>query len=199
MIATRDLDQTVDDLHEVLGTRPVEGGAHIGRGTRNYLVGLGDTCYLEVIAVDEAQPEPDQPRLFGLDKAFGPSRLVTWAVTADDFEAARTRADAAGAPLGEVGELRRAAAGGEVRVRLTERPDVLEDGVVPFLVDWGTTDHPAPNLPRVDLVGLRLSHPQPARIRRLLVALGVRPALVWGVTPALEVVVQGTHGLVALR
>jgi hypothetical protein len=78
---------------------------------------------------------------------LGPSRLVTWAVAPDDFDGALLRATAAGAPVGRVEQLRRASEPGEVSVRITERSDVLEDGEVPFLVDWGRTPIPHETCP----------------------------------------------------
>jgi hypothetical protein len=43
-----DLDQEIDRLDEWTGVRAVLGGRHPGQGTRNALIGLGLTKYLEL-------------------------------------------------------------------------------------------------------------------------------------------------------
>jgi hypothetical protein len=48
------------------------------------------------------------------------------------------------------------------------------DGVTPFLIDWGTTPHPASALPRLDLLGLRATHPDPDAVSAVLDALDVQ-------------------------
>ena len=54
--ATSDLAATIAWFAEATGVQPVEGGRHDGRGTRNYLVGLGPTAYLEIIGPDLERP-----------------------------------------------------------------------------------------------------------------------------------------------
>ena len=56
--------------------RPAVGGAHIGMGTHNALVSFG-SGYVELIAADPEQPDPAQPRPFGLDDLDG-HRLVAF-------------------------------------------------------------------------------------------------------------------------
>ncbi|GAW49606.1 uncharacterized protein PD653_4999 [Nocardioides sp. PD653] len=204
VVVTRDLAATVADIGTVVGVAPVPGGSHAHRGSRNYLLGLGGRRYLEIIAVDDAQQEPKVPRLFGLDGAFGRSRLATWGVRPLDFDEAVRAMAAGGHSPGMVSWLARPTAEGELRLRLTERPDVLEDGVAPFLVDWGDTPHPALPLPRVDLLTFRLFHPDPTGITDVLTRLGFdranAPTVTWAVTPGLELVVQAADGnLVSLR
>ena len=60
-------------------------------------------------------------------------------------------------------------AGETVSWRLTRRHDT----VVPFLIDWGTTPHPACNLPVAMLTSFAGSHPDPAKMKSALAALGV--------------------------
>ena len=136
--ATRDLEATVEALGRTTGVIASVGGRHLARGTRNDLADLGGGTYLEVIGPDPDQPHPAKPLPFGLDEVTHPV-LVAWAVRVTDMAAALVAARAAGWDPGEATPMAR------------ERPD----GVVlhwtltawepphAFLIDWGTTPHPA--------------------------------------------------------
>ena len=76
--ATPDLNASVEELANRLGTDPMPGGAHPGWGTRNALIGLGIGVYLEIIGPDPKQPEPERSRPFLIDD-LTEARLVTWA------------------------------------------------------------------------------------------------------------------------
>ncbi|MFD6156376.1 VOC family protein [Nocardia sp. NPDC060256] len=149
VLATPDLPDAVATVTRLLGVAPVPGGRHGGRGTRNFLLGLGDGGYLEIIGPDDDQPAPALPRPFGVDGLAEP-RLVTWAARVPDIDAAVTEARATGYDPGEASGMSRETPDGQVlRWRLTLAHD--HTGVVPFLIDWGATAHPSESLPQVTL------------------------------------------------
>ncbi|MFE6685291.1 VOC family protein [Streptomyces sp. NPDC057743] len=195
--ATLDLDRTVAEVAELTGFRPVLGGSHPGRGTRNHLLGLSSGAYLEIIGPDPAQPEPVQPRWFGIDALDGP-RLVTWAVRVTGIAGRVTRARAAGYDPGDpVAMSRRTPDGTELAWQLTPPAG---GGLAPFLLDWGDTPHPSgAGLPVLPLLSLSAAHPDPAAARAEWAALGVRwPGLPVAEGPVqLTAVVAGRHGPVA--
>ena len=78
---TPDIEETVDQLERRTGVRATPGGQHLGHGTRNALLALGPSMYLEILGPDPEQPEPDEPRWLGIDDLTAP-RLITWAATA---------------------------------------------------------------------------------------------------------------------
>jgi hypothetical protein len=172
--ATSDLSGTVARLAD-LGVALSPGGSHVGLGTRNHLADLGGGAFLEVIGADPDQPEPAQPRPFGIDALAG-ERLVTWAARVDGIDAALAAARVAGHDPGPAREMRRDRPDG-VRLswRLTAPPAPELDGLVPLLIDWADTPHPAASAARgARLVELRATHPEPGAVISWLDALGVR-------------------------
>jgi hypothetical protein len=166
--ATPTLDASVRHVAELTGVQPVEGGRHITLGTRNYLLGFGDSRYLEIIGPDPEQPAPAQPRPLGIDNLTEP-RLVAWAVRVHDIESCVAQALELGYDPGPVKSMSRRTPAGEL---LTWRVTNRHDAVVPFLIDWGNTPHPARDLPVVPLTAFYARHPAPAERLRRLAAIG---------------------------
>lgn len=168
--ATPDLDASVHHLTELTGVQPVEGGRHNGLGTRNYLLGFGDLRYLEIIGPDREQPEPAKPRPLGIGELAVP-RIVAWAVRVHDIEAHVARALERGYDPGPITSMSRHTPAGEL---LSWRVAYRYDAVVPFLIDWGFTPHPAHDLPVVPLTSFYGHHPVPAEPLRHLAAIGAQ-------------------------
>ncbi|MFB8280493.1 VOC family protein [Nocardia colli] len=198
VLATPDLPDAVATVTRLLGVAPVPGGRHVGRGTRNFLLGLGDGGYLELIGPDDDQPVPALPRPFGLDGLTEP-RLVTWAAQVTDIDGAVAAARAAGYDPGDPAEMSRATPDGQVlNWRLTLSNDGSHTGVVPFLIEWGSTTHPSVNLPQVTLRSLEVTHPDPTTISARLRALSVDIAVQPGLRPALIATLDGPAGTLTL-
>lgn len=168
--ATPDLDKAVRHLAEATGVQPVEGGRHATLGTRNYLLGFGDLRYLEIIGPDPEQPEPAQPRPLGID-LLTESRIVTWAIRTHDIETHVVRALEQGYDPGPVRSLsRRTPAGETLNWRVTSH----YGAVVPFVIEWGATPHPARDLPTVALTEFYAHHPEPGEIVSRLATIGAK-------------------------
>lgn len=75
ILAAPDLERTVAWLEEGLGIRLAPGGSHPTAGTRNFLLGLGDSAYLEVLGPDTGQSVPPAQLPFGLGQARPPPAL----------------------------------------------------------------------------------------------------------------------------
>ncbi len=173
VFATPNLEATVAELAERLGVEPVPGGRHVGRGTRNELVGLGRGAYLEIIGPDLDDPHPQMA--FGIERP-GRAGLAAWCARPDrPLEAVVADARAAGFDPGEIGEMsRRRPDDVLLRWRLTQ-PVIGPDHIapLPFLIDWLDSPHPAASLPEAaELLQLRLDHPDAALISDRLAALG---------------------------
>ena len=196
-----DLAAAIAALERRLGVRPGVGGQHLGRGSRNALLALGPTSYLEVIGPDPEQPPPARPRPFGMDRLTAPT-LVTWAVRAEEIDTRVAAARAAGWDLGGVLSMSRTRPDGlRLDWRLTTQRDPPPcDGLAPFLIAWGATPHPAVTAPRgCTLVALRAEHPDPSAVRALLAAIGVELEVGPAPAPLLIATLATPNGPVELR
>jgi Glyoxalase-like domain len=196
--AAPDLQAAVADVAERFGVRARIGGRHVGRGTRNALLALGPQTYLEIIAPDPEQPEPAVPRPFGLDSADR-GRLVRWAVACDDIDAAVAGARGHGYDPGDVVDGHRAEPAGTVlRWRMTSGE--MADGLAPFLISWGDTEHPARSAPRgLTLEAFRIEHPDPPSLLAALTALGANAEIKPAAAAALVARLSGPNGSMVLR
>ncbi|WP_405868074.1 MULTISPECIES: VOC family protein [unclassified Streptomyces] len=173
VLATPELAATVADFARRTGVTPAPGGAHVGFGTRNHLVSLGGSSYLEIIGPDPEQSEPDGPRPFDVDE-LASARTVTWAISPPDLDAAVAAARARGYDPGPVRPMsRRRPDGILLEWRLTDGDTAHPSGLVPFLIDWGSSAHPtSTGLPVTPLLHLSATAPDPDEIRPLLSAVG---------------------------
>lgn len=183
VIVAPDLTIGADYVRNALGVTPQAGGTHARMGTHNLLLRIGDTVYLEVIAVDPAAPSARRARWFGMDHRDprAPPALTTWVARtrALDSLLARCRHDP-----GEALPMSR----GALNWRITVPGDgaLPEGGLLPTLIEWHTAQHPATTLPDsgVRLEALVLRHPEPERFEPALAAIGCAgPLRVEGVAP----------------
>ena len=195
--ATPDLDATIRDLEALLNVRASIGGRHVGRGTRNALIAIGERAYLEIIGPDPDQPTPRTPRWFQIDTIDRP-RLVTWAAHANDIPALVASSPV---PLGAAAHGSRLREDGLTLSWQLTNPDVmLADGVVPFFIDWGTSPHPSSTAAHgLRLVDVRGEHPNADATRAMLTQLGIPLAVTSASRPALVATFQTAAGPAELR
>jgi hypothetical protein len=175
VIAARDLDEGVSYVASKLGVRAAPGGSHPAWGTRNALLAIGPEQYLEVIAPDPELTAPENGYPFGIEQLDRP-KLVTWAAKAYGIDDVVARARELGYDPGPVfdGE-RRLPDGTALRWRLTMPQLEYGDGIVPFLIDWGSSPHPAGGLPSAGRIsGFEAGYPDPGSISLSLAAMGIK-------------------------
>ena len=136
VLGARTLEEGAAFVERHLGVRPVAGGRHDGVGTHNMLLGLGNTCYLEIIAPDPAQPEPPHPRPFDLDDPAvrtmleAEPALLAWVARTPALDAVVARL---GPRAGEVRAMKR----GDLSWRMAFPPQRQDmDNLVPPLIQW---------------------------------------------------------------
>ncbi len=200
MYATPDLDVGIAAVEKLFGIRATPGGQHPGFGTRNALVALGPSCYFEILGPDPEQPKPAGPRRFGIDALKEP-QLIAWVARSTALEDLVARAAAKGIHLGNVmSGSRKRPDGTLLNWRYTDPSVVIEHRLVPYIMDWGTSPHPAATAAKgARLVALRLEDPDPARIERILRDLGLNVPVARGQQPMIVATIDGPKGRVELR
>ncbi len=187
-------------VEALVGMSAAPGGPHPGMGTRNTLMSLGDDVYLEIIAPDPEQPDPPSGRPFDID-AMSEGRLITFAVHASEGETIEdvTAAMAAcGEDPGPISAMSRVKPDGEeIHWSLTMSAG---PGLVPFVIEWGNTTHPATVTPTgCTLVSLSGTHPDPDHIRALHSAIGIDVDVTEGDAVTFEATLDTPNGRVTLR
>jgi hypothetical protein len=197
--ASADLERGIAEVEQLLGIRASLGGQHPNWGTRNALVALGSSSYLEIIAPDPDHSPPAEGPPFGLG-ALGSSRLVGWAAKGSGLTNFRDAAAQHGVDLGSVLSGSRKQADGTVLMwKLTDLRCVIADGIVPFFIDWGTTPHPSLLASRgATLVSLVAKHPDADRVRQMLRIVGLDLPVDTGPAPTLIAQIDCPNGRVAL-
>jgi hypothetical protein len=220
VVLARELDRAIDDFEQRLGVRAALGGRHHAFGTHNALLSLGEDCYLELIALD---PDADQPQVTRrwpfiprrnwprnrredciqreAASAEAPCRLVNFAIRSRDIARDAERARSRGFDPGEVIAMSRERPDGtRLRWTLALRDEAACDGLVPFLIDWGNSPHPASSCPRgCRLIELRGEHPDPDAARRALAAVDFAMDVTVSPRPALIALIDSPRGRIELR
>jgi hypothetical protein len=194
---TPDLQNTVDALSRTLGVVAAPGGRHPGWGTRNALLGLGPTAYLEIMGPDPESSPSDRKRPFGIDGLTG-ARLATWVVRSQRLHDVAATARAHGIDLGEVQSRSRQRPDGSLLAwTMTDLTADREGGIIPCFIDWGDSVHPAQAAPSgCRLIGLRAVHPEPERIGSILESLGLDLPIQGGKGFELAAEIETPNGLV---
>lgn len=175
-IGAETLEQGAEALKNALGVEVPRGGKHTAMSTHNCVVQAGCESFLEIIAIDPEAPAPGRARWFTLDDASTQARLaerpqaLCWVVGTDDLDdvIANSPVD-----LGEVVLFTR----GERSWRLTVPKDgsLPETGLLPAFIEWSPGPHPSSGMQDlgITLETVKLGHPDPAWLKRVLTTLGV--------------------------
>jgi Glyoxalase-like domain len=196
--AVPDLATGVAEAEKRFGVRAQPGGRHVSLGTHNALLALGPRTYLEIIAADPGQPAPPGPRPFGVE-GITRGGLAGWAIAADNIDAAVAQSRRYGYDPGDVIEGQRTGPTGTV-LRWRATPFARAGHLIPFLICWGDTDHPARSAPsRLVLRAVEIEHPDPSSLRLPLAAVGAEVEVKPATAPALVAHLQSPNGRTVLR
>lgn len=137
VLCVESLDLAVREL-EAKGLPSVDGGRHVGHGTGNRIVPLGD-AYLELVAV--LDPAEASKSVFGrwvAENATRQAKAHGLCLRTDDLDSVCDRLELAPVSMG-----RQRPDGAELRWRLAGLEVMVSDGF-PFFIEWQVDpqDHP---------------------------------------------------------
>ena len=195
MYAVPSLEEGVAWATETFGVAPAYGGEHVGLGTCNTLLSLGDT-YLEIIA-----PDPRQTLDGTLGERFAALEgggMVTWAVQGQLADIAAVLADQGVDTSGPNRTERRTAEGDLLVWELLFPTGTAWGARMPFFIDWLECPHPSTtNPPAGELIDLRITTPDAQALSKVLGAIGLTPNVEDG-DPSIDVRIATDAGEVTL-
>jgi hypothetical protein len=172
VIVSPSLDVGVNYVYETLGVTPQKGGIHIKMGTHNALLKLGNSTYLEVLAINPELPKPGRPRWFSLDKLSPDAKpkLLTWVASTNDISRATKISSLT---FGNIEAMNRA----DLNWLITIPADgsLPCDGIAPSLIQWMNEPHPASRIPYggCSLIRIEAFHPDATAINDTLHTIGL--------------------------
>lgn len=162
VIGASSLEQGVNAMERRLGVQIPPGGAHPLMGTHNRLMRLGESSFLEVIAIDPAAPAPSRPRWYGLDDPAvrfalrEDPKVIAWVLRSQDIERDAALASYRGEEIIRVSR-------GTLNWRLTVPEDgrLPWGGAFPHIIEWDGAAEPWRSMGSFDcqLDRLTLIHP----------------------------------------
>jgi Glyoxalase-like domain len=202
LLGVADLDRGIEWVEQRTGVRAAIGGSHPGAGTRNALLSLGGSQYLEIIAPDPAQ----STYTFRMDlKSLTEPRLVSWAAKATAIEAVAKKGRAAGLEmLGPRDGSRVRPDGKTLKWKtLSVTSSFVVDGIdpVPFFIEWAAgTVHPSQDAPSgCSLRSFEIEHPRAAAVAETLMKAGLEIVVRQAAAARLVAAIETRKGPVTLR
>ena len=199
LLGAPDLDRATAWFAARTGVKPVFGGIHPGRGTRNALASLGPRQYLEIIAPDPAQKAFN----FQIDlRKLAAPKIVNWAVAGDVDAAAVTARRLKYAVYGPQEGSRMRPDGSQLLWRSAGVLAPFRDTEVdpmPFFIEWGKdTKHPSEDSPAGHLIAFEIRHSDPAALQTTLASFDIDAAVTKGERPTLTATLDTPKGRVML-
>ena len=131
-VSNSELADTVQRLGQALGAAFTDGGRHPRFGTRNFVLPLGDGCYIEVVSALDHPAVDAAP--FGQavkSRANDGGGWLGWVVNVDDLTVVESRLGRAAAD-----GHRQRPDGVDLRWRQIGIKDLMVDAQLPFFIQW---------------------------------------------------------------
>ena len=189
MYGVPDLENSMAEIASITGIVPSDGGVHPGNGTRNALLGLSNSSYLEIIGPDKKQNLENT--LGELLVSKNTSGIRAWAVAVSDLASVADVAQELGFRLRDRKEMSRKTPEGSL---LEWELLFLEDALLPFFIDWKGSEHPARKAPSgCGLLELSISAEEPKVYQELLNKFQLEVSVSEG-EPAISAIIRSPKG-----
>ncbi len=183
---------------ERAGVKPVFSGPHPGGRTRNSIFATSDTSFVDVMAMDPAQPEsganPEVAEMTG-------HGLYHWAMGDTDLEALVDRARSKGVVTSDVLTGGRERPSGEwLGWKVVGVRNHGFGALIPVFIEWTNAKHPAFEA-RIggQLLSVTLYSPKQKELTALLDVLGIEVTVKNAAVNAMEATLEGPTGPYMLR
>jgi len=194
--AVPDLEVAINEFEKLSGVRPVFGGYHTTKGTKNAIVNLGNDCYLEILAIDEENASVTPPRWMGIDFIKTP-QITRWSLKSNQLNQDSEILQKYHAEMGIIQSGQRKTNTGELTWEMILPLATPAVELIPFMTDWqNSTVHPTHNLPQqCKLIDLAFTHPNPTVIQSVFDELGVDIIVQKGEKATIRANIQSSNGL----
>jgi hypothetical protein len=148
VIVGSNLDQDVKDFENSLQTKPITGGTHPTWGTRNALVGvMNSKTFIELMCPDPGREDCLGNKMLTMHGSGMALTPCHYAIRTSDLPGVRAKASALGMEPTEIQKMSRTTASGKVlKWKILFIRGHKLGGLMPFFVDWGSSQHPSENL-----------------------------------------------------
>lgn len=195
-----DLEKSMDWLEELTGIRPNFGGYHTTKGTKNALLNLGNTCYLEILAADSDNTAIPTPRWMGVDFLTKP-QITRWSLKSNNLPKDSLAVKAYNPAMGLIdGGQRKMTDGNLLRWEMILPLAAPEVALIPFMTDWqNSAIHPTDSMPeQCQLISLCFTHPDPNSLRTTLNNLFLDIEVIKGDAIAIKMKMNTPNGIVEI-
>lgn len=173
--AVPDLEEACDYLEGTLEVKPVFGGYHKTKGTKNALLNLGDRCYLEILAIDKANDSITESRWMGVD-LITESQITRWAINSNSLVDDQKKLREYNVNMGEIfGGSRETPSGGLLQWEMILPLASPTIELAPFMVNWSPSSiHPSEALANeCSLIDINFSQSKSESTEKLFTDLGI--------------------------
>ncbi|GAA6211608.1 VOC family protein [Hyphomicrobiales bacterium 4NK60-0047b] len=160
------LEDGVDYVRECLNVDIPVGGKHELMSTHNHLLRLGESVFLEIIAIDPNAKKPNHARWFALDdKGDEEPKLAGWVAATNNIERSL---ELAPKESGNSTKISR----GEIfwHMSITQDGSMPFEGAYPTLIMWPDGPHPATRMEdkNCTLKSFCIAHPKANELKNYL-------------------------------
>jgi hypothetical protein len=199
ILAINDLERGIAEFEQKTGVRPVFGGVHPGRGTRNALASLGSDSYIEILAPDPRQTNPAQP-IQGLE-TLTTLTPAGWALGTTDLLSLQARLQGREIVTRAIMPGSRALPDGSKLEWSTLGVTEPAHAWLPFFIRWNDpAKQPAATSPGgCRLESMQLEDPNPDPLTHVLATAGLKVPLKKSAESRMTIVLQCPTGTVTFR
>ena len=194
------LEKAMDWFAEISGIQPAFGGYHTTQGTKNAVVNLGNSCYLELLAADDANKDIPPPRWMGVD-FLEKAQMTRWSLKSTNLPKDRAILQEYQSAMGRIqGGQRKMTNGNLLTWEMIMPLAAPQVDIMPFMTDWQhSVVHPTDAMPeQCQLMSMAFTHPTPNLLYPTLTKLGLDIDLTEGASVSIKAKIKCPKGIIEI-